>query len=1201
MLKNIRIHIEKDESKQEAIESALAEEMKETYSKNLIAFKQHIPSMVSYAKHVITNNAAIFCNKFGQHNIVDYGVGRTLYGLEPKVEIKKQLELFENKAFYIDFESSLRASENIVDVKHCQKLNELPFYINQSERTTLPDKVNTLVVLGLGLGLHISYLLEHYEIENLVIYEPELQYFQCSMMSENWQTILESAQEKRTQVFFQIEKDARDIISDIGELVEHMSIPGFYLFKHYNHPVFNSIEKALSEKNWEQLKQDGLEFNFTESAIDYLPNWTPPLYLDNYTAVDREHSDRFKSNLNTFKKYFPDIYEEFKEYKPTHWLPIINPDGEVNILKKDSLAPWYGESPKRECEISYAAFEQQPHRDGLVLGYKGKKLKDYYHYRFVNQAEQVLNDLKEDVGRLPESVKGLIVFGVGVGYQLETLSNKHEIENLFICEPNRDFFYASLYAVDWQGILEKVDELGARVYINIGDDGTNLFKDLLNQFYTIGPYVLASTYFYQTYYNSELVSAVAQLREQLQFMISMGEYFDHARYGIAHTLEMVSRGTPIMLNKPEQYLSYKITEVPVFLVGNGPSLDNSIEAIKEWSEQALIVSCGTALMPLYKNNITPDFHLEIEQNRATHDWCSRLENFEYLKQISLISVNGIHPDTANLFKDCYIALKEGESSTVSFSEVNTDKEFIQLQYAFPTVSNLAMNIFSTVGFKQIYLFGIDLGFVDTSKHHSKLSGYYLGDGKEIADYNEGHNTSIRVKGNFRELVNTKYEFKVSRSILEQTIANRKIDCFNTSDGAYISGTTPLPIDLVLLTNTPESKQEAMLQFKEACFDVVDDYSTFKDTFLDKYSLEVLKNELDVFIENASAAITSYADCEALIDNQKKLLHLSYQHGKSSLFYLFYGTSNYANSVLSKIIASSEETGSSISALETVRKAWLNLLQDIKADYLNDIEGLDFCSAYAGQRQPLYIKENHPEGSYIPYLKMAGCRELVDEYCEKINCRVGQLNHTGRLQRDSILILDQYEDKVSWKESVTCFFDKVKNNTLSENVLIGVNYPDSIIKKLKKLIPDQISVSFFWWPGGVYNEASWQAFTDGKNVWGGPLLHRHYCEFIINFSGCHEDFSWFLPRLTVVSNEADNPIVSSVTEFFSSVPCYVVFPNYIAIPKHNLICSDAILDHMGNRGRLVQGGLKRGDLILQTIDDNGISHIRNQFPNLNSLN
>ena len=149
------------------------------------------------------------------------------------------------------------------------------------------------------------------------------------------------------------------------------------------------------------------------------------------------------------------------------------------------------------------------------------------------------------------------MFGIGIGYSIEKLASNHDIEMLFVCEPNKDFFFASLYAVDWSEIINSFDTGKKRLYLNIGDDGTNLTNDLLVQFQTVGPYVLANTFFYQTLFNEKLTDAVASLREQLLVIISMGDYFDNAKYGIAHTHWALKNEVPLLMSDSKKVFPFK--------------------------------------------------------------------------------------------------------------------------------------------------------------------------------------------------------------------------------------------------------------------------------------------------------------------------------------------------------------------------------------------------------------------------------------------------------------------------------------------------------------------------------------------------------------------------------------------------------------------------------------------------------------------
>jgi hypothetical protein len=903
MLKNIRLHIEKDEEKQLQLEKKLAGHILKYQRENLNSFERNIPSVVPLIRSARLQNQSLFCNKYGEINVVDYGIGRTLYGFHPEAEVHRQIDEFNRHAPLISLSGGNKsiASKEQASSLLTNDFKQTARYQSYLSAAPCPSTIDCLVVLGCGLGLHLLTLMQTKKITCLLIYEPEIQYFQCSALVTPWKEIFDIAKQNGTKIFLQLEKDGRNLVADINELVEHELISSFYLYKHYNHPVFNRLFLDLTTKSWRTLQEQGVSFSFDENYNHYLPTWTPAVNISQYTSCDVE-SPIFKNNLRALEQYFPNIYHEFKHYQPTIWLPVVNANEQINIVKIDCLAPWYGDDPKQDCLLNYENFNEQPHKDGLVLGYTGTKLVHYVHYQFVKQTEHLLTEAEDKLGTLPKDIASIIMFGLGVGYQLETLLENHQVEKLFLCEPNRDFFYASLFSIDWQAIFAKIEQSEARIYLNIGDDGTHLFRDLLNQFHSIGPYILNNTYFYQSYFNASLNSAIAQLREQLQVVISMGEYFDHAFYGIEHTKEGFRRQFPLLTKTPSSQLSYADKEVPVFIVGNGPSLDMSIEAIRESAHQAIVVSCGTALQALHRQGIVPDFHAEIEQNRSTYDWAMMVGDRDYLKKITLISCNGVHPDTCDLYKNVLIALKEGESSTVSAQSILGQQQFEVLQHAFPTVSNLVTNIFSVMGFHSIYLMGVDLGFIDLKYHHSKASGYYKEDGSETYDYSKGNNTSLVVPGNFRPSVNTKYEFKVSRQIIEQVIRQKSKSqtFYNCSDGAKIEGTTPLQTANILILSSEQNKRDVMQNLQSKVFNI-DIAMDFVEKFEEKFSHRTLMHELEVFADLLAQPVATGLEANQLIHKQKELMFESYRHGRSLLFYYLYGTGNYANAALIKCL------------------------------------------------------------------------------------------------------------------------------------------------------------------------------------------------------------------------------------------------------------------------------------------------------------
>ena len=230
MLKNIRLHIEQDEDKQTALEQKLAKHITFTQKENINAFQRQIPSLLPYITGSVSQNISILCNKFSKFNIVDYGQGRVLYGFDPEAEVRAQVEVFKAHSDYIDF--TLSELDSCLAVKEPDlQLSSLAAFKKLQKKKAFPDKAELVVVLGIGLGEHIKMLLESTQIKHLIIYEPELQYFSCSVMVTRWREILDTAKNNGTAIYFQLEKDGRDLIEDIAELREHFDVQGFYLYQ----------------------------------------------------------------------------------------------------------------------------------------------------------------------------------------------------------------------------------------------------------------------------------------------------------------------------------------------------------------------------------------------------------------------------------------------------------------------------------------------------------------------------------------------------------------------------------------------------------------------------------------------------------------------------------------------------------------------------------------------------------------------------------------------------------------------------------------------------------------------------------------------------------------------------------------------------------------------------------------------------------
>ena len=101
-------------------------------------------------------------------------------------------------------------------------------------------------------------------------------------------------------------------------------------------------------------------------------------------------------------------------------------------------------------------------------------------------------------------------------------------------------------------------------------------------------------------------------------------------------------------------------------------MDNLLPVLKEEHSKAIVISCGTALQVLHKNNIVPDYHVDLEINRSPYDWLVRIDDKEYLKKINLISGNGVHPDVISMYKNAFLSLRSGEPATLIVESIFKD-------------------------------------------------------------------------------------------------------------------------------------------------------------------------------------------------------------------------------------------------------------------------------------------------------------------------------------------------------------------------------------------------------------------------------------------------------------------------------------------------------------------------------------------------
>ena len=924
MLKYINYQILDNSDQQEALEKQVSATIARNIRQNIDAFRQNIPSMVKIINEHEVQQYSLFCTKDSELNIVDFATGRVFYQSKARHEVMAEVQDYYSHAAYFN----LQGQQDDLTWRH----------------QSLPQKVDVLLVFGLGLGYHLNELVMNSHIRYLVVYEPNVDILLCSVQANNWQLLLDTATSMGTHIFLQMGSDATAVPSELKELLEFdQNLDQIFVYRHQFHPVMDDVLRYLLQHSGQKdvLTHTGHQFTEYKDYADYVSERAGNL-LGHYQPQPYKTQPAqalYDANMAALLKFYPKVHKAMLEHKTRAWQLVTDDQGHPNLYHQKRNALFHQDLDAESAElVDY--FVHHPFKDDVVLNQRASsKYKSYLHFSKVAELQPLIDKALNQQSQLPSVVNTLIIFGVALGKHIELLSVQHQIKNLFICEPNLDFFAASLWVTNWAEIFTKADEAEARIYLNLGGDGSQYFYDLMAQFYQIGAYSIADTYMLSTYFNVGMQKAISDLRAELKVVLALGEYYDHARFGIAHTHHSLLNGQRFLQHNNTDYKNHAALDLPVYVVGNGPSLDHCFTYLRESRDKVIIISCGTALSSLYKNGIEPDFHAEIEQNRATFDWITQIDDRDYLKRIRLLSVNGMHPDTAALFKETLLCFKDGEASTYVFHNGLKKRGFnvASLAYAYPTVTNMVMNYAIKLGFKQFYLFGVDLGFVDINRHHSQYSSYYKTDGSQVYNYQLRHGGGVPCVGNFRPSVFTKAEFDVSRKLLEQAIAKagRKIEIYNCSDGVKIKGTMALqPENILLEATTVQVKETAIEELLRLAY--FPPFSDLAEQIYAQFDSAVFESSMQQWLDILQQDAKDKEEATALIEKQWQFLRKRAVKDNDITFCLFHGSANYMAGVLTKLAANvTDEKPEFLQTFNQILSVWRSYLIEGQTQYVQD--------------------------------------------------------------------------------------------------------------------------------------------------------------------------------------------------------------------------------------------------------------------------
>ena len=619
--------------------------------------------------------------------------------------------------------------------------------------------------------------------------------------------------------------------------------------------------------------------------------------MESYDSVDLTLqciNDTFNNNMKLLEQKAPDIHKMFLNFTPANGSLSIEENGEINIIvNNEKIYPYNPEDFARKQVETF----RNPNKVNIPgideYTYDSQFLLHKYLHQIADMAKT--HQPPKDYAAL------MIVIGIGLGYHIEYLMAKFDIKHLIIYEPNIEIFYLSLCTVNWQKIFEDFDSRNGTLNLVLSDD----VNAIVNKVKTINPVFINKALVYQHLEDKQVFSSLSE--KILSLGLGFG-FYDDEKWSLQHTIANIKNKVPVCSGSVPPNLP------PAFIIGAGPSLDDTIEVIKKYKDKAIVFSCGSALRTLEREGIKPDFHIEIERTHDTYDALDSIDH-AFLKELSIIGNNTLHPEVFGLFGSSFMFVKGNDTGMLLFPD-----SIRRIEYSNPTVTNAGLALAIDSGFENIYLFGVDMGFKDPCIHHS---GANIAMDRNNKFYCSEILNRMEVDGNFGGRVYSTPLLLSSKDTIESLLSlNNSINVYNCSDGAKIKRTITLEGAMVKI-NEMYPKDYAIQNIK----------NRFSNNYLQDFdlsrSLRQLYNETSEIID----LLLSFLDKEIKDSNEiVDIFYLMYQ--KTNKCILLRGSVlHFQNLIYSYCLTTKNE-------IDFINKSFLifkNFLDNVRADIVSIID------------------------------------------------------------------------------------------------------------------------------------------------------------------------------------------------------------------------------------------------------------------------
>ena len=505
----------------------------------------------------------------------------------------------------------------------------------------------------------------------------------------------------------------------------------------------------------------------------------------------------FSSNMAYFRDNIPKLYQQISEYNLTYTQIEGRENGHIDLRVHGKLL--YRGSANDYAEQEVSKFTQQ-----LAPGAKIRTItppaSDSYSGKryFFRNITRTLEDLRSSFGAsdseytLDDNYPMIVVMGIGLGLHIQKLIERKSIQTLFVVEPDIERFIASCYVTDWGRVFAQFNLSQGKQFAFIlpfsAKKPNDVFVAVWNELIHYAPRFPVTTLFYNHKRTRANDFAIKKFHEDHHvFLSSWGNYDDELNQ-LNHALHNFRSKREFLKPRDVSSLTEEMRDVPVVIVGGGPSVDEKIDWIKENREKIFLISAGSSLRTIAHHGLKPDLHAELESDYNTATMYEFIGK-EYMEDLVVIGPTQLSPIAFNYFDQCKMFFKDSTCHTSIFESDNPT----EISHATPTCTNTAVAVAFYYQFKNIYLIGVDLSYKSIENTHASGSIYFDPDAPDVVKHAmdlkkyEPRFKDINTKG--EEVLTEAIYFTTKRRIENGLIEYGKIcNTYNLSGGLQIAGT-----------------------------------------------------------------------------------------------------------------------------------------------------------------------------------------------------------------------------------------------------------------------------------------------------------------------------------------------------------------------------------------------------------------------------